>query len=768
MRRYGFWKEEISRGCGAATLAARGVSRSALILCAALTIAGCGGGGSSGSPAPAGPAAPPVPAPAPFGLTARAGMAPVSVPISGGSLGSYSLDRSFPGLTFTAAVFLAAVPGENRLVVVQQDGRVLAFTDDAAVASAELILDLSARVAFAGEKGLIGLAFDPDFQLNRYLYVHQSLANSSAPGVEHVARISRFTWDAGTDQVSLASEKVILEIDQPYGNHNGGMLAFGPDGYLYIALGDGGSGGDPQNHAQTPSDMLGSLLRIDVHPANPADAYDVPADNPFLGQAGFLPETYAYGLRNPFRFSFDRATGALWLGDVGQVMREEINIIEAGGNYGWRVYEGNLPYDDSLNTLPSSAFTFPVLDYGRTEGRAVIGGYVYRGARVPSLQGRYLYGDFSTGNIWALEWDMSGQQVLGNELIGNVGGLDSFGEDGSGDVHAVSGWGSIFQFTEVTSGSPSDPPPMLSDTGIFADLTSLTAVNGFIEYELNQPFWSDDAGKRRWIALPDGETIGFSAAGPWSFPLGTIIVKHFELELVTGDPGSVRRLETRLLVNREDGWRAFTYRWDPVGTDARLLAGRELETITVTTPGGGSRAQLYEYPSRTDCLACHTDAAGFALGVGTRQLNRTFDYPAATDNQLRSWNNIGLFGSDIGSADNYPAYAALNDASADIPARARAYLAINCAQCHQPGGGAPTTMDLRFDVAAADMNVMDVAPSAGDLGVTDARIVARGDRSSSVLWLRMTLLDGNRMPPVGSHVVDVEGAEIIGRWIDGL
>lgn len=735
----------------------------------AFTLIGCGGGdggGSSGAPAAAAP--PGGGSGEPFGLAVRAPLAALSLPLGGGAIGTYDLDPSFPGLNFPAAIYLGTVPGENRLVVAQQSGQVRAFADDPAASSSQLVLDVSGRISFAGEKGLLGLTFDPDFASNRYLYVHQSLAGTGGPGVEHVARVSRFTWDAGTDSVALASEKVILEIDQPYSNHNAGALAFGPDGYLYVALGDGGSGGDPQNYSQTTSNLLGSMLRLDVHPANPADAYEVPAGNPFVGQPGFLPEIYAYGLRNPFRFSFDRATGRLWVGDVGQAAREEVAIIEAGQNHGWRVYEGNLSYDDSLNSLPDSAFTFPVLDYGRSEGRAVIGGYVYRGTRVPSLQGQYLYGDNSTGNIWALDWDAGSATVRGNELIANVGGITSFGEDTSADVHVVTGGGTLYEFRELSSGAPAEPPPQLSETGLFTDLATLAPASGLIEYGLNQPFWSDGTVKRRWIGVPNGERLGFDATGAWSFPVGTVVVKHFEIALTEGDANSQRRLETRLLLRRADGWRGYTYRWNGAETEADLLTDRETETITVALAAGGSEDQLYEYPSQTDCLGCHTEAAGFVLGVRTRQLNGEFAYPAVTDNQLRSWNNVNLFTTDIGSAAAYEAFPALEDNSVNVAERARAYLDVNCAQCHQPSGPAPTAMDLRFDTPLADMNIVDVMPSAGSLGAADARVVAAGDRARSVLWLRMETLGSERMPNLGSHKVDDAALSVIGDWIDSL
>jgi len=755
----------------------------------AVLTAGCGGGGGSDAGAPP-VTTPPVttpppdtpppdtpppdtpppdtpPATDPFGLDDREPVAALAIPLSSGSLGSYELENAFPSLNFPAAIFLTAVPGENRLVVVQQSGQVRAFADQSSAATSQLVLDVSGRIIFnQDERGLLGLAFDPNFNQNRYLYVYQSLP-TNVSGINHVSRISRFTWDAATDSAPVTSEKVILEVNEPFGNHNGGMLAFGPDDRLYVGLGDGGSGDDPNDNAQNPANFLGSVLRIDVHPADPADGYDVPADNPFVGQAGYLGEIWAYGLRNPWRFSFDRGTGTLWAGDVGQVSREEIDIIRRGGNYGWRIYEGTLSHINPDN-LPASDFEAPVIDYDRSQGNVVIGGYVYRGSRVPSLQGRYLYADNGSGNVWALDYDAGAGTVTANTLIAHLGGITSFGEDASGDVHAVTGAGGIYRFLALTGGTPSEPPPLLSETGVFDDLAALTPASGFIEYDLNAPFWSDGTVKRRWIAVPDGETIDFSPAAAWTFPVGTVIVKHFELALSEGDPTSQRRLETRLLVHRSDGWRGFTYRWNSGQTDADLLTQREQETLTVTLAAGGSRDQLYEYPSRTDCLGCHTEAAGFVLGVRTRQLNRDLDYPAATDNQLRSWNHIGLFGTDIGSASAFEAYPGTDDTAVALEDRARTYLDVNCAQCHQPGGGAPTAMDLRFDTATAAMGVVDAVPTAGDLGIADARIVAPGDRTRSVLWQRMVILDAGRMPPVGSHVVDETGAALIGSWIDGL
>ncbi len=723
-------------------------------------LSGCGGGSSSDASAPSvGGGIYDDGSTAPFGLTERRPLGSLFLPTDSVDIGSYRLEASFPQLVFFHSIFVAGVPGENRLVVLRQSGQLEAFVNDTAASSTRLILDLAGIIVSGGEEGLLGLAFDPGFVTNRFVYVHYSA------GGPRRSVISRFSWDTVLDRVELFSEKVILEVEQPFSNHNGGMLAFGPDDYLYVALGDGGSGGDPQNNAQNPDNFLGSILRLDVHPSNPFDPYQVPADNPFVGQNGFRPETYAYGLRNPFRFSFDRQTGDLWVGDVGQNEREEIDLVRAGDNLGWRVFEGNLPYDGSLNNLPAAAFVPPVIDYDHGQGVAVIGGYVYRGTRNPGLVGRYLYTDLVPGPVWALEYD--GVNVRANDVIvSTTAGTNSFGEGNDGEVYLLQS-DSIFHFVETANGGRS-LPERLSETGIFSSLADLTPASGLIEFAVNQPFWSDGALKRRFAAIPTSERIEFSATEPWRFPVGSLLVKHFELELTEGIASSARRLETRLLIRTVNGWQGFTYRWNDDQNDALLLSGRAFENITVALLDGGTREQVYEYPSRTDCLTCHNDSAGFALGAKARQLNGDFAYPAAIDNQLRSWNNIALFTSDIGDPEQYGVFPAVADSAASLDARARAYLSINCASCHQPGGPTPVSLDLSFGTPLVDTGALDTAPSAGDLGLASARIIAPGDRARSVLWERMRRLDGDRMPPVGSHVVDELGVALIGDWIDTL
>ncbi len=749
------------------------VTRTLPLLVLAALLCACGGGGSGGGTA-SNPVTPPPPAPTPFGIDTRPAFAGTAIPTADASdVGTgFTLARAFPNLNFDPLIYVAGVPGEARLVAVSQSGKVYVFASNDATASAEVVLDLAAAgsptaaiFTTGGETGLLGLTFDPDFRSNRLLYLQYT---ASTPLRTIVAR---FSWTGTGGRIDPASELRLLEIPQPFGNHKAGMIAFGPDRQLYIGQGDGGSGNDPGNRAQDRGSLLGKMLRITPPPAASRAAYTVPADNPFVGVAGTRPEIWTLGLRNPYRFSFDRETGLLWAGDVGQGALEEIDILRSGLNYGWRVFEGtrlNIASDPR-----NPPYEPPVHEYGRSLGAAVIGGYVYRGSHQPSLYGRYIYGDFASGRIWALAWD--GARVTANAELGRLSSLSSFGEDNDGEVLLATLGGTLHRLTGSSGGGGTAPPALLSATGLFTALAGLRPVSGLIEYDVRHAFWSDGTRKRRWFAIPDGTRITFSDDGAWQFPVGSVLVKHFEIDATTGP----RRLETRVLARRTSGWYGLVYRWRGDGSDADLLAEGARETLTVAnTVGTGSTSFEYEYPSRADCLRCHNPAAGDILGARTTQLNRTITYPgtpSVTDNQLRTLAHVNLFDRDIGPftadaavATRYAARAAIDDSAASIERRARAYLETNCAVCHQPGGGTPVTIDLREGTAEGAMGILDVAPTAGDLGIANARIVARGDRARSVLWQRMRSLDGRRMPPLSSHRVDEAGVDIVGRWIDSL
>ncbi|MEZ6188099.1 MAG: PQQ-dependent sugar dehydrogenase [Planctomycetota bacterium] len=693
--------------------------------------------------------------PSGFGLERREPRAALSFPIQGAQLDTLRREVAFPSLSFNSPLFLTAPPdGTNRVAVVEQGGRIKIFPNRDSVTSASTFLDISGRTRAGGELGLLGLAFSPNYASDGRFYVYYSPSGGSTR-----TRISRFTVSGDPNRADANSEEVLLEIDQPFSNHNGGSLNFGPDGYLYVGVGDGGSAGDPQQNGQNLGTLLGSILRLDV---SPQTGYRIPGDNPFQG-AGQRREIYAYGIRNPWRFSFDRSGGDLWLGDVGQNNREEVDIVVRGGNYGWRIYEGNAEYRNPQN-IPANRFQRPVIDYSTAEGRTVVGGYVYRGNALPSLRGVYVYGDYVSSRVWGLRYQ-NGQVTWRRELT-SVPNLSSFGEDEAGELYATSlSTGRIYRFSANTTGGQTFPST-LSQTGLFQDLASLTPASGVVPYDVNAPLWSDGAKKKRWIALPDNTEIDFSATGSWQFPVGTVLVKHFELELEEGNPASAVRLETRVLIHEQQGWAGYTYKWNDQQTEANLLPGGSEQIYTVRDAGGAQRRQTWAFPSRADCMSCHTVAAGFVLGVGTRQLNRDFDYAARTDNQLRSWNHIGLFSRNIGDAQAYEAYVDPFDTSVDLARRARTYLAVNCSSCHQPNGGTPRRIDLRFDTSRTGMNLIDQRPEGEDLGIQDPYLVRPFQADQSILLARMNRRDVRGMPLLGSRVIHGEGVQLIRDWIE--
>lgn len=347
---------------------------------------------------------------------------------------SYKLSEAFPNVTFNLPVELTA-PNDNtnRIFVVELRGVILVFPNASGTKNPTIFLDIEKQVSSGGEMGLLGLTFHPNYKTNGYFYVNYTTRNPLQTVV------SRFKVSESNPNIAdPTSETVLLRFDQPYDNHNGGKIAFGNDGFLYIATGDGGSWGDPKNNAQDRTELLGKMLRIDVNKTSGKLNYSIPADNPYVkSDEGYREEIYAYGLRNPWRFSFDRVTGLLWAGDVGQNKFEEIDIIEKGGNYGWRVMEANECYrSSSCNT---SGLIEPIWSYaqGSETGNSVTGGYVCRDKSLPGLAGKYIYGDYVTGNIWALTY--ANKKAIKNELIAKIsGGLPSFGEDGRRNLYVFS------------------------------------------------------------------------------------------------------------------------------------------------------------------------------------------------------------------------------------------------------------------------------------------------------------------------------------------
>ena len=656
------------------------------------------------------------------------------------------LGTPYPNLpAFTAPLAMYMAPGDaSAWYVVQQSGQVMRFANNAAVSSVSTFINIADRVVFSGEKGLLGMAFHPDFTNNGYVYL--SYINETAG---RVSRVSRFNLDGTGLALDPSSEQIILSVAQPFSNHNGGQITFGPDGFLYIGLGDGGSGGDPQGHGQNTNTLLGSLLRIDVGDGT-SGSYTIPADNPFVGGGG-QAEIYAYGLRNPWRWSFDSVTGQLWLGDVGQNSFEEIDIITKGANYGWNIMEGASCYN--ATSCNQTGLTLPVAIYGRSEGQSVTGGYVYHGSNVTFLNGRYIYGDFGSGKIWSLQQSGPGQYTS-TELLDTSLSIASFAEDNLGELYVINIGGSI---SKIMPGSNTGGqiPALLSGWGCFqsGDPTSFSA--NVIPYDINSLLWSDNADKGRFMAIPNGANISIDSESRFDLPVGSVVGKHFWI--------NNQLIETRLLLHHQqpDGWKGYTYEWNNTGTDATLLSGAK--DIIVNN-------QTWHFPSSAECDSCHTSITGFTLGPEIAQLNRPYIYPGASSaaNQLITLESINILANPLSEAEKSSTLYAIDDTAYSTALRARSYLHTNCANCHQPGGPGGGNLDLRMATSLANTGICNQAPAGTDMGLINPVILAPGAPDASVLVLRMEDLGQNRMPPLASSIVDSQAMSVIRNWISGI
>ncbi|NNJ97172.1 MAG: hypothetical protein HKP12_08425 [Gammaproteobacteria bacterium] len=652
---------------------------------------------------------------------------------------------SLPRLTAPVAIMMA--PGNSsHWYVVQQTGQVVRFANAFGASTVSSFIDINdGRLTYGGEMGLLGMAFHPDFASNGYVY----LSYTSEIG-GRASRISRFNLDPSGQALDPASEQIILSVAQPYANHNGGHIAFGPDNYLYIGLGDGGSGGDPLGHGQNTDTLLGSMLRIDVGDGS-SGSYTIPIDNPFVSGGG-RAEIFAYGLRNPWRWSFDRGSGELWLGDVGQNMYEEINLISKGGNFGWNIMEGMHCYNAA--SCDQTGLILPLAEYDHSQGFAVTGGYVYRGSDIDLLRGRYLYADFSTGRIWALQ-QTGPNQYAPSELMDTNLNIASFAEDHDGEIYVVDLGGSILKISGDSGGQAGQIPALLSDWGCFQAGDATRFSNHVIPYSVNAPLWSDDGDKVRFMAIPDGTHIDIDDQGRLQLPVGSILGKNFYLD--------DRIIETRLLLHYQQphGWKGYSYEWNDAQTQAALLATAKDKDIN---------GQIWHYPSRAECDACHTPIAGFTLGPKIAQLNRSFNYAdtGIDANQLITLESIEVLSRPLSDAEKSTTLYAIDNTAYSAELRARSYLHANCANCHQPGGPGGGDMDLRFATPLDEAGICNTAPLGDTLGLINPAIVSPGNADQSVLVLRMEDNGVQRMPPLASAIVDDQALAVIRAWIDQL
>jgi len=706
----------------------------------------------------------------------------------------YTLANAFPTVPLTQPVCITSPPGEtNRLFILEKAGNIVVITN---LAAPTRTVFMSLTVMSDSESGLLGLAFHPGYATNGYFFVFSTRSTNTSQGSGRHQCISRFQVSPGNPNLGLAaSELMLLAQRDSAGNHNGGDLHFGPDGYLYASVGDEGPQYNGAGNAQIITNkFFSAILRLDVdkrpgnllpnsHPANSTN-YFIPADNPYVGLTSFngqpvnpaniRTEFYSIGYRNPWRMSFDPATGFLYVADVGQDLYEEVSVITNGANAGWAYYEGKqlakplYPSRSTILTNPPPGLTFPIQDYahgsGTFQGNSISGGIVYRGSRISQLYGAYVFGDYTSGNIWMLRYD--GSNTVPFQRITGANGPVAFGRDPSnGDVLVAQiNNGQIGRLNYSGSPSGAPLPTTLADTGAFNDLAALEPHAGIVAYDVNVPFWSDNAIKTRWFSVPNTNlTLTFSPNRNWSSPTGSVWIKHFELELTNGVPASRKRLETRFIVRNKNGIYGVTYRWDSA-TNATLVAEAGLDEAFTINDGGTLRTQVWHYPSWSECLACHTPQGGFALGFNTAQLNRDFDYGGAPTNQIEALRLAGYFSNAVSNRYLLPALAQATNEAVSLEYRVRSYLEANCVQCHQPGGIQSALWDARISTPGPFNGIVN-GPLNNTFGDTNNRVVVPGSLANSILLQRIANFGPNHMPPLATSVLNTQAFELVSAWI---
>jgi glucose/arabinose dehydrogenase len=683
----------------------------------------------------------------------------------------YAVSRVWPKLNSKSLVAVEPMPGTTWMLYITQApyregattmGR---FRMDGDGGDAEELLRLE-EVAYS-------LAFHPRFAENHFVFVG---ANGPASKPPRKSMVLRFTVRDG--QLDPASRATILEW--PSDGHNGAALAFSAEGYLFVSSGDGSVDSDTDNAGQDLRSLRSKILRIDVDRPDPGRQYRVPPDNPFVGDERFAPETWAYGLRNPWRLTFDPPSGQLWLGENGQDQWEYARLIGRGQNYGWSRYEGSHLFRPNQPLGPQPV-TFPTVEHPHSEFRSLTGGVVYRGRAFPELVGAYIYGDWGTGRIWAAKHD--GKRLeWQRELCDTPFAISHFITTLDGEVRVVDygagAGGGIYQLVAAPKIFYAPFPVKLSETGLFSDTARLSTAPGMLTYEINVPSWHDGASSLYHVGLPKGGTIEMRASKSWQAPDDTALAQTLTID--------GRRIETRILIKQQNDWAGYSYVWNAEQTDAHLApsAGVDLELRS---------QQPWRVPSRAECMMCHSRQANFALTLHDAQLN--------VGDQLQRWERMGLLTANAlnftrdrqqaqkikrvaapepeqrnapssallpGDLEKLAKFARANDDKVAMETRARNYLGANCAHCHTMSGGGNSALELDWFVPTADIQAIDRVPQHATLELPDPRVIAPGAPGRSVIIPRVARRGPGQMPPVGSRVADPDGVRLLAEWIESL
>ena len=723
-------------------------------------------------------------APKPFGIDQRTSLTTSTVVGSPDPPPPYRAKRVYPNYAPAFPIMAKAVPGTGQLLVITEAGAygktaLYRVKDDPAVRTEDAVKLMDTP----DDSVAYDFTFHPKFAENGFVYVGW---NGKAPGTKtHFTRVTRYTMDR-KPPFAIDPKSTQLVIEWGSNGHNGGAVCFGADGMLYVTSGDGTSDSDTNLMGQRTDTLLAKVLRIDVDRPEGGKPYSVPKDNPFVGDRRFAPETWAYGLRNPWRICADEKAGHVWVGNNGQDLWETAHLIRKGENYGWSVMEGSVPFYPNRQAGPTP-FVKPTIEHHHSEARSLTGGVVYHGEKLPGLRGAYLYGDYSTGRIWAMKHD-GAKPLWHKEAATPRMQITGFGTDSKGELlicdHRGNGEGGLYTLEPTpTDLPPSTFPRKLSDSGLFDSVTDHRMKPGVVPYSVNAPFWSDGLHKERWIALPAGTSIDYARTRGWNFPDKTVIVKSFAL------PDSRKWVETRFFTKQSGEWFGYSYVWNEAGTDAELVPSGGMDREYAVE----GRKQVWHFPSRAECMVCHSRAQNFVLGLCTAQMNKDHDYGGGrTDNQLRTLDHIGMLKVDWAAeakaslgkwaavkrpqgkpdpaavCELLPRLADPYDPKQDLTKRARSWLHANCSACHVEAGGGNARMELEYATAPDKMRVLGETPLHATHDLPDARLVAPGHPDRSVIVKRVGTRGPGQMPPLSTYRTDETGLALLREWVAAM
>ncbi|MGB3799060.1 MAG: PQQ-dependent sugar dehydrogenase [Lewinella sp.] len=732
--------------------------------------------------------------------------------------GTWYLEEALTEIDIAAPLKMVDIPGTEDMLVLCKTGRLWRINPETQTQA--LLLDISDRTVNYSEAGAVSVALHPEFgqagasgkQSVFIFYRYRPDTDQAAH--EGYNRLSRFEWSESLQAFDADSEDILIQQYDRSAWHNGGGLFF-DDGLLYLSVGDEG---EPKyqeaSNQRLDRGLFCGVLRIDVdndpnrsHPirrqpignAEPpagwtdktfSQGYSIPNDNPWQNESGdLLEEFYAIGVRSPYSTHFDAEEKTIWLSDVGTSKREEINQVEKGDNLQWSYLEGE-EWAGSRPAVIIGNEKKPLFHYGNDLGNCVIGGGVYRSDKFVYLNGRYLFADYMSDKIMALRTDVNegaeaevllsdfGPAPLDLPQHSSISGLHYTKE---GDILVTTiAWphtagGKILHLRQREAAP--DPPARLSELAVFTDMERLEVADGILPYDVNAPLWSDRAIKKRWMAIPnDGdfdeaaEQIRFSADEDWTFPEGTVFIKHFDLPTSVSDPNQRTKLETRFFVMAENGTAyGLTYKWNEEQTDAFLQLESTEATYEIFEDDRVVSTQTWGFPGRDQCMSCHNTNANHVLGVKTHQLNGSVFYPGLghEENQLKYLSDHNILSSDLGGLTAYPQAVGLADASASLDDKIKSYLDANCSSCHRVGGVTGISMDLRFHTPLEAKNILSL-PTQSQTSNHDNLLVEPGHHEDSELWIRDQSREENRMPPIGSKLVDEDYIQALAQWIDDL